>query len=84
MKTPLIDAIRAKDKHAVIHLLNCEDAHAVATEKDQFARSPLYYSILLKYDYDEVLETYPIEPRHCKRGGPMETIYCSLLCAKIQ
>ena len=54
MKTPLIDAIRAKDEDTVIQLLNSEDAHA--TEKDQFSRSPLFYGILLKYNYEEVLE----------------------------
>ena len=55
---PLIDAIRNKNKIKVLEILNNNNENHTTKndEKDKYNRSPLFYAIIMKYDYKEVIQ----------------------------
>ena len=55
---PLIDAIRNKNKIKVLEILNNNNKNHTTknNEKDKYNRSPLFYAIIMKYNYKEVIQ----------------------------
>ena len=55
---PLIDAIRNKNKIKVLEILNNNNKNHTTknNEKDKYNRSPLFYAIIMKYNYRIWLE----------------------------